>query len=156
MTITDTRAEQDLIRTAARSRVDDLELNRAIYRASQVAKLSQRQISAIVGKPSQATIQRILVRFAEDPSLLDETPAEVIDKRAAGLIDDDTMMDKLLNWQYTFGHVPSVDGVATDAYSSGDWDDIEQAYYLDQLTDDEFARLVERHKAHLERAAHAQ
>lgn len=149
MTITDALAEQELIRTAARHRVDSLELNRAIFHASRHG-LSQRQISAIVGKPSQATIQRILVRFAEDPSLLDETPAEVIDKRAAGLIDDATMMDKLLNWKYTFGHVPSVDGVATDAYSSGDWDDIEQAYYLDRLTDDEFARLVERHKTHLE------
>lgn len=155
MTTTDTHGGQDLIRIAARHRVCDLELNRAIYRASQVDKMSQRQISAIVGKPSQATIQRILVRFAEDPSLLDETPAEVIDQRAAGLIDDATMMDKLLNWKYTFGHVPSIDGVATDAYSSGDWDDIEQAYYLDRLTDDEFARLVERHKTHLERAARA-
>ncbi|EME22630.1 hypothetical protein [Rhodococcus triatomae] len=156
MTITDTRAKQDLIRTAARSRVDDRELNRAIYRASQDAQLSQRQISVIIGKPSQATIQRILARFAEDPSLLDETPAEVIDKRTAGLIDDDTMMDRLLNWKYTFGHVPHVDDVSTDAYSSGDWDDIEQAYYLDRLSNDEFARLVERHKTSLQRAARTQ
>ncbi|GAA4470740.1 hypothetical protein GCM10023094_00270 [Rhodococcus olei] len=156
MTVTESRAERELIRTAARHRVDDLELNRAIFRASHDGKLTQRRISAIVGKHSQATIQRILVRFSDDPSLLEETPAEVIDKRAAGLIDDDAMMDRLLNWRYTFGRVPYVDGVATDAYTSGDWDDIEQAYYLDRLTDDEFARLVERNKAHLERAARAQ
>lgn len=50
--------------------------------------------------------------------------------------------------------MPYVDGVATD--TSGDWDDIEQAYYRDRLTDDEFTRLVERHKTQLERAARAQ
>ena len=114
------------------------------------------QIDAVVTDLSTTSIQRILARYSDDPSLLKETPSEVIDKRAADLIDDETMMDRLLHWHYEFGHVPYVDGVATDAYVRGDWDDIEQAYYRDQLTDDEFTRLVERHKTQLERAARAQ
>ena len=148
--------QQRLLRAAARRRVDNLELNRAIYWASRDPNLSHRQINAVVTDLSTTSIQRILARYSDDPSLLEETPSEVIDKRAAGLIDDETMMDRLLNWHYEFGHVPYVDGVATDAYTAGDWDDIEQAYYRDRLTDDEFTRLVERHKTQLERAARAQ
>ncbi|MDG3017203.1 winged helix-turn-helix domain-containing protein [Speluncibacter jeojiensis] len=119
MTTIDGHAEQELVRIAARYRVEDLALNRAIYRASHEAGLSQRQISARVGGHSQATIQRILARFAENPALLQETPAEVIDKRDAGLIDAAAMMETLLNWPYTFGDVPHVDGVATDSYTTG-------------------------------------
>ena len=148
--------QQNLIRAAARRRIDNLELNRAIFRASRDQNLSHRQINAFVTDLSTTTIQRILARFSDDPSLLDETPAEVIDKRAAGLIDDKTMMDRLLNWRYTFGRVQYVDDVATDAYASGDWDDIEQAYYRDRLGEEEFDKLVDRQKTHLERAARAQ
>jgi hypothetical protein len=76
----------------------------------------------------------------------------VIDRRAAGLIDSKTMMDKLLNWKYTFEQVPRIDGVATDAYMSGDCDEIELAYYRDLLSDEEFTRLAERQKNLIERA----
>lgn len=77
---------------------------------------------------------------------LEETPAEVIDKREAGLIDDAAMMDTSLNWQYEVGRVEYVDGVATDAYTARDWDDVEQAYSRYRLTDDEFTRLLARHQ----------
>lgn len=137
-------AQQRLQQAAARRRIDTLELNREIYWASRNHHLTHGQISAVVADVSTTSIQRILTRFAADPALLKETPAEVIDKRAAGLIDDAAMMDTLLGWNYHFGGVEYVDGVATDAYTARDWDDIEQAYYRDRLTDDEFARLVER------------
>ena len=39
-------------------------------------------------------------------------------------------------------------GVATDAYTTGDWDDIEMAYYRGQLTDEEFQALASRQIAH--------
>lgn len=148
-------AVERLARTAARGRVYDRDLDRDIYYAARDAHLSQRQISDIVRTRSQATVQRILRRLSEDPFLLEETPAEVIDRRAAGLIDSETMMDKLLNWKYTFGHVPRIDGVATDAYMSGDWDEIELAYYRDLLSDEEFTRLAERQKDLIERATRA-
>lgn len=147
-------AVQRLARTAARHRVDDRELERDIFRAAHDGGMTHKQISDVVGTLSQATVQRTLRKVSENPSRLRETPGEMIDRRRAGLIDDETMMSRLLSWEYSFGHVPSVDGVATDAYLSGDWDEIELAYYRDLLSDDEFARLVERQKENLERAAH--
>lgn len=97
-----------------------------------------------MGGRSQATVQRILRRLGEDPSLLEEKPAEIIDRRAAGMIDDQSMMDRLLNWKYSFGAVVRIEGVATDAYTTGDWDDIEMAFYRGVLSGDEFQALAER------------
>lgn len=52
-------------------------------------------------------------------------------------------MDALLNWSYTFGSVVYIDGVVTDAYISGDWDDICMAFYRGELTDVEFQRIAD-------------
>ncbi|SIH25741.1 Uncharacterised protein [Mycobacteroides abscessus subsp. abscessus] len=133
-----------LSRKAARQRVDERDLERAIYQAQQAGH-THRQISDIVGTCSQATVQRILRRITEDPALLEETPAEIIDRRAAGMIGSEEMMAKLLDWKYSFGGVVRVDDVATDAYTTGDWDSIEMAYYRDLLSEDEFQELAERH-----------
>ncbi|WP_079634650.1 winged helix-turn-helix domain-containing protein [Mycobacteroides abscessus] len=133
--------EERLAVRAARRRVDERELGRAIFEAARDGGLSQRQISDIVGIYSQATIQRILRRFTEDPSLLEETPAEVIDRRAAEMITGRQMMAKLLRWKYSFGAVARVNGVATDAYTAGDWDEVEMAYYRGLLSDNEFHQL---------------
>lgn len=138
-------AQERLAVKAARQRVDERDLERAIYHAAIRDGLSQRQISDIVGGRSQATVQRILRRLTEDPSLLDETPAEIIDRRAAGMIDDNDMMERLLNGKYSFGGVVHIDGVATDVYTTGDWDDIEMAFYRGLLSDDEFQALATRH-----------
>lgn len=138
-------AQERLAVKAARQRVDERELELEIYQAANHDGLSQRQISDTVGIHSQATVQRILRRFTEDPSLLERTPAEIIDRRAAGMIDSHDMMDRLLNWTYSFGGVVRIDGVATDAYTTGDWDDIEMAFYRGLLSDDEFHALATRH-----------
>ena len=76
----------------------------------------------------------------------------MIDRRAAGLINDETMMDRLLHRRYSFGHVPSIDGVATDAYIPGNWDEIEMAYYRDLLSEQEFDQLMERQRGQIEQA----
>lgn len=153
-TVEQVRAEKRLVQRVARRRIDDRELDRAIYDAARNAHLSQRRISELLsGFASQATIQRTLRKLEYNPDLLRETPAGVIDHRTAGLIDDDQMMDRLLNWSFTIGRVPSVNGIATDAYMSGDWDDVELAFYRGLLSDDEFTRLMDRQKEHLERAA---
>jgi Homeodomain-like domain len=139
-----TIAQERLAVKAARQRIDERELEHAIYQAATREGLSQRRISDIVGGRSQATVQRILRRLTEDPSLLDETPTEIIDRRTAGMIDDHDMMERLLNWKYSFGGVVRIDGVATDAYTTGDWDDIEMAFYRRLLSDDEFQALAGR------------
>jgi hypothetical protein len=140
-----TNTQERLTVIAVRLRVDERDLERAIFEAANHAGLSQRQISGIVGIHSQATVQRILRRLVEDPALLDETPAEIIDRRAAGLTDTEDMMDRLLAWTFSFGGVVRVDGVATDAYAAGDWDEIEMAFYRGLLSDDEFQALVTCH-----------
>jgi transposase len=64
-TIDATTAEKRLAVKAARQRVDERELERAIYQAANHAGLSQRQISDIVGIRSQPTVQRILRRLTD-------------------------------------------------------------------------------------------
>ncbi|WP_457180963.1 winged helix-turn-helix domain-containing protein [Mycobacteroides abscessus] len=135
--------EGELVAEAARQRVGERELARKIYRASTYNGLSQRQISDLI-RSSQATVQRLLRRAADDPSRLEVTPAEIIDRRTAGMITTTEMMDRLENWKYTFGSVVHIGDVATDAYMTGDWDDIEMAFYRGQLTDEEFHKLADR------------
>lgn len=136
-------AQEQLAAVAARQRVCERELEREIYNAA-IHGVTQRQISELVGNQSQATIQRILRRIADDQGLLEVKPAEIIDQRTAGIITTEQMMDKLLNWKYTFGRVVHIGDEATDAYMSGDWDTIEMAFYRGQLSDDEFQQLADR------------
>ncbi|ALM18952.1 hypothetical protein [Mycobacteroides abscessus] len=136
-------AQRQLTIAAAHQRLCRRELERAIYRAARHAGLTQRQISDIVGSYSQATIQRIIRRMALDPSLLEESPTDTVDRRAAGLITDEEMMNKLLHRNYGFGAAVRIDGVVTDAYARGTWDDIEMAYYQRLLTDDESHTLAD-------------
>lgn len=153
-TIEQGRAEKNLVQVAARRRIDERELERAILNALGEGGLTQRRITEIIGGTSPATIHRLVHRLLEAPEQVQRiTPAEVIDRRTAGMITDAQMMDQLMNWSYSFGYVPSMDGVATDAYVSGDWDDVEHAFYRDLLSDDEFALLMERQKTHLQKAA---
>lgn len=71
------------------------------------------------------------------------TPADIIAQRGAGIITTDEMMDALLKWSFTFGSVVHIDGLATDAYVSGDWDGILTAFYRGELTELEFQRLAD-------------
>lgn len=71
------------------------------------------------------------------------TPAEIVARRSAGIITTAEMMNTLLSWSYTFGSVACIDGIATDAYVAGDWDGIRMAFYLGELTDDEFQQLAD-------------
>ncbi|GAT03803.1 putative uncharacterized protein [Mycolicibacterium fortuitum subsp. acetamidolyticum] len=82
--------------------------------------------------------------MADDPTQLNAKPAEIIDQRTAGIITTEEMMKQLLGWRYSVGQVARIDGVATDAYITGDWDSIETAFYGGQLTDEEFQRLADR------------
>lgn len=70
------------------------------------------------------------------------TPAEAIAQRAAGTITAERMMDTLMHWRYTFGRCARVDGVGVDAWIRGDWDDVELAFYRDELSDSEFGQVA--------------
>ncbi|OBI78314.1 hypothetical protein A5664_18040 [Mycolicibacterium fortuitum] len=136
-------ARQRLAAKAARQRVCERELEREIYDASVIQGLTQREIGQLVGNQSQATIQRVLRRIADDPTKLDVNPADIVDQRTAGIITTAEMMEKLTNWNYSVGEVARISGVATDAYITSDWDSIEAAFYRGHLTDEEFRRLAE-------------
>lgn len=134
-----------LLASAARQRVAKRELERVIFQSCVDGGLSIREISALVGIYVESDVQRILRQFSEGSSQLHDTPTDIIDRRAAGLIDSVEMMDKLLHWSYSYGGVVHVGGVAIDAYASADWDDIEIAFYRGLLDDQEFHRLAKRH-----------
>lgn len=149
-----TRAVDELESAAALSRLSECTKLRAIHRA-KLAGMSQRDIRAHLDT-SQSTIHRMLRTLAVNPTLLEETPAEVIDRRAAGLISTRVMMETLADWTFTFGRVPTMNGTATDAYVSGTWDQVRQAYFQRRLSKEEFGELMRRNKSGLEEAARSE
>lgn len=145
------QAAAELDEVAARLRLDNRELLRVVARARQ-AGMRQRAIEKHLDV-SQTTVHRLLRQTSENPRALDPTPAEIIDRRTAGQISTEQMMEQLLHWTFTFGTVPTLGGVSTDAYEPGSWDEVERAFYRGQLSDDELGRLMDKNKAGLERAA---
>lgn len=139
-----------LARRGARDRVADRDRLRLIVDASRRG-YTHRVISDRLGTVSQATVTRLLQRAEHDPDLVRETPAEVIDRCAAGEIDPAEMMERLMGWRYTFGYLPTVNGHETDAYITGDWNEVELAYYRGFLTDDQFQALADRQNEILDR-----
>ena len=150
-TIEREHASSELDAVAARLRVDEIDLLRALAKAN-LAGIVQREMTTIVGV-SQPTISRLLRKIAVNPDVLKPTPTEIVDRRAAGMTTSEEMMSTLLNWPYTFGRVPESGGTSTDAYEAGSWDEIERAYYGHHLSDDELAQLMARHQDALTRAA---
>ncbi|MGV0813489.1 winged helix-turn-helix domain-containing protein [Mycolicibacterium boenickei] len=134
-----------LVVTAALRRVAERELERAVYQAATNGGFTEVEISEIVGIYVQPTVHRILRRLSEDPSRLTRTPAEIIDRRAANLIDGEEMMSLLLSRKYSFGRVVRLGGAVLDAYEGGDWDDVEIAFHRGLLDHDEFRQLAMRH-----------
>jgi len=99
---------------------------------------------------SQPHISRTLkaVRL-ENSGTLREIPAtalDIIDERDAGEISGEQMMQKLKELDYIDGGVPEVNGVVTDAYVRGSWDDIEFAFQRDRLTFEEYSELLAAHR----------
>lgn len=149
--ITRDQAAAELDEVAARLRLNNRELLRVVARARK-AGMRQRAIEQHLDV-SQTTVHRLLRQTTENPETLDPTPAEIIDRRTAGQISTEQMMEQLLGWNFTFGTVPALEGVATDAYEPGSWDEIERAFYRGQLTEDELAQLMDKNKDKLEQAA---
>lgn len=134
----------ELVRAAALERVAKRRVAQAILRASTQPGITQGALSNIVGV-SQAQINRRLKKLRRSPELLERSPADVIDERAAGLISTDEMMQQLRRWDYTFGSVATQGGTQTDAYKRGTWDDIEAAYHQNLLIDNEMQELLNIH-----------
>lgn len=146
MSITEQRpTELAIMANAAQRRL----VKTAMYRLVQAAaeqQTPQRKI-ADLADVSQTEIGRILSRLRDRPSMVDRSPSEVINERLAGKITPEQMMDELLNWDYTYGKVPVVDGYELDAYDPGTWDEVETAYRRKLINKSEFRQIFERHAA---------
>jgi hypothetical protein len=120
----------------AQERLAHKRRNRLIRQAARAGK-SQVEIAKLA-ELSQPQVGRILK--ADDDSA--ETPMEILDRRDAGEIDSAEMMTILHAWPYSFGHAAVVNGVDTDHYRRGSWDDIARAYQQQRLTFAEYAELM--------------
>lgn len=122
---------------------------RRVIVAAVLAGRPQTAIAKLLGV-SQPHVSRTIaaVKRRNDGALrvVPMSVLDVIDERDAGEIDTRTMLKVLNAIDYTDGYVPEIDGVATDAYERGGWDDIEYAYQQDKLTLEEYAELFRAHR----------
>ncbi|MEE3851336.1 winged helix-turn-helix domain-containing protein [Gordonia sp. LSe1-13] len=137
------RKVAEMRRIGARRRLNARQERQAIINAAMDG-WNQKLIADSLGV-SQPHISRTLkAAKRENAGTLREIPPtalDIIDERDAGEISDEQMMEKLTGLDYTDGHVPEVNGVATDAYVRGSWDDIEFAFQRDRLTFEEYSEL---------------
>lgn len=149
--------DDELRKVAAERRLAEYREKQTIIEAA-LAGRSQTAIAKLVGV-SQPQISRMitLIKIQNHGQLktLPTTPLVFIDLRDAGQIDTKTMMQRLLELDYTDGYIPEVNGVATDAYERGGWDDIEYAFQQNRLTFEEYSQLFEAHRAEQRDSARA-
>lgn len=112
--------------------------------AAALAGRSQTVVAKLLGV-SQPHVSRTLAAVRrENGGALHIAPLSVlniIDQRDADEIDTDTMLKMLSELDYTEGYVADIDGVCTDVYVRGSWDDVEFAYQQDKLTFEEYEQL---------------
>lgn len=117
-----------------------LHLLRSVDAASR-AKVSQVAIARDAGV-SQPEVHRILRKLSDFPPMLDRTPREIILLWVAGRLGHDEMMDELLSWPYSF----STDVEPSNPlgqYSSGSWDQVNEAMLRGLLGEEDYTCLVE-------------
>lgn len=122
--------------------------------------------AALAGRPqtliarlagvSQPHVSRTLARVKRECGgqlrPLHLSALDVIDHHDAGEIDRVEMMRLLHAVRFTDGVVADVNGVATDAYRRGSWDDIEHAFQQEKLTYGEYSGLFAAHRERQRRA----
>lgn len=143
----DHHIDKELRRVGAQKRMADLRERQKIVEAA-IAGANQKLIADSL-EVSQPHISRLLAAVKrQNAGTLREIPPtalNIIDERDAGEISHEQMMQTLKKLDYTDGHVPEVNGVATDAYVRGSWDDIEFAFQRDRLTFEEYSELLAAH-----------
>lgn len=122
------RAQKDLL---------DLVVLRLIHQAAR-ARTSQSAIAALLGT-SQPTVSRIAKQIEQNPSILEPSPSEVINRRAVGQVDTDAMMTALLSYTYAPGQYDPTGG---DGFLRGDWRQVEDALVAGLISDEEYERVA--------------
>ena len=68
-------------------------------------------------------------------------PQDYIKAYHSGFMSEHMMLDLLINYEYTYGYVPTIGDYYTDAWVPGTYDQVEHAYYVGDLTKDQFAAI---------------
>lgn len=97
----------------------------SVYRASQMG-IAQREIAARCGR-TQSWVSTV--------------------------VREEGLRERILEGDVTFGYCPSVNGVATDHWVTGTWDEIEHLYYTGKVTKRWFEEMLEIVRPKLEAAA---
>lgn len=114
--------------------------------AAALAGRPQTVIAKLLGVSQPHVSRTIAAVRRENGGALRIAPLSVlgiIDERDAGEIDTDMMLKMLSELDYTEGYVADINGVCTDAYVRGSWDDIEFAYQQDKLTSEEYQQVFQ-------------
>lgn len=119
------------------NRVDRL---RACAKASE-SGLGQADIAMRLGV-SQPEVHRMLRKIKNFPSLLRETPREVILQFHAEKINHEQMMQTLRLWPYTFGKSAEPENPESELMR-GSWDDITDAFHRDLIDVGDYEELVQ-------------
>ncbi|MGV0737541.1 helix-turn-helix domain-containing protein [Mycobacterium syngnathidarum] len=124
--------------------------------AAALAGRTQTAIAELLGVSQPHVSRTIAAVTRENNGVLRVPPTsvlDIVDERDAGEIDTDTMLEVLSELDYTQGYVPEMNGVPTDTYVRGSWDDIEFAYQQEKLTDQEYEQLFRAGHAREDTAA---
>lgn len=142
------RAKEIDVKTAVRKEATILKATEDLVRVNRLrlvaraldARISQDDLAASLDI-SQASVSRIAALIQSDPSVLDESPTEIIGLRATGQIDSATMMKRLTAHAYSPGQHDPTGG---DGYIRGTWREIERALGRGLLSNAEYEQIARK------------
>jgi hypothetical protein len=95
---------------------------------------------------SQAEVSRILRRVSLVPSMIENSPREIILRWVVGEETHASMMRKLETWDYSFARDVEPDN-PLGSRSSGSWDQVTDALHRGFLSDSDYENLLQRARA---------
>lgn len=129
---------QEAKRLRARAELDRISQLRLVAQALTEGS-SQASIAVTLGI-SQPTVSRLARQIRAGLDVNQVTPAEIINRYAAGEIDENEMFDLLLAEPFTVGvYDPTPTG---SGYVRGTWDDVQNAVGRGLITDEQYNLLA--------------
>lgn len=98
---------------------------------------------SLTGRETTRLVRR--VSFLSEGGVIPVSPTEIIYEAVVGDRSRDSMMDVLLNYEYTFGYNAEPDNPLS-VRVPGSWDSILAQYSLGMLSDEEFETLFHKVK----------
>lgn len=136
-----TNLEKELRAVAARAELVRLEKLRLIAVACE-SGMSQSTIAGLVGV-SQPEVSRIVKRLTLVPEVINYSPLEVAFEYAANKISRDQLLEKLVNFSYSFSR-DAEPGNPLGARATGTWDQVTEAYHRGLIEYEDYDTLSRR------------